>query len=126
MFGFYKKKNKNKFLIYLKENPDDYVNVLTYLSNILNKSKNHGQAEVTDKLIELLKQEKFDDFIKLINGVDMWGGSGAVWEVGIGNHIYMRDFQKTIISLIDLMEKTEILGSGIKSRRRLFKRELGL
>lgn len=126
MFGFYKKKNKNKFLIYLKENPDDYVNILTYLSDILNKSQRYGQAEVTNELIELLKQEKFDDFIKLINGVDMWGGSGAVWEVHIGNSFDENEFQRTIISLIDLMERTEIIGVGVKRIRRIFRKELGL
>ncbi|OSZ80489.1 hypothetical protein CAP36_04350 [Chitinophagaceae bacterium IBVUCB2] len=126
MFGFYRRKNKNQFLIYLKENPDDYVNVLTSLSNILNKSQNHRLAEVTDELIELLKQEKFDEFIKLINGVDMWGGPGAVWEVYIANCFEEKEFQRTIISLIDLMERAKILGSGIKPIRRLFRKELGL
>ena len=126
MFGFYRRKNKNKFLIYLKENPDDYFNILTSLSDILKRTKNFELSEVTDELIELLKQEKFDEFIKLINGVDMWGGPGAVWEVYIETASDEKDFQLTIISLIDLMERAKILGSGIKPIRRLFRKELGL
>jgi hypothetical protein len=68
--------------------------------------------------------EDYHIFIDNINSVNMWGGSGAVWEVYFENQDIQRKFNFEILELINLMEKTKILGSGIKPLKKLFEREL--
>ena len=50
----------------------------------------------------------------------MWGGSGAVWEVYIENKVEAKVFEKEIINLINLMEKSKILGRGKKPNKKIF------
>jgi|GEM_PF-1480063 len=91
------------FIVYEKEN---YAKILLSLSELLVLSQNVGQAAIVNDLIMLLEQGNYNSFLKLINSVDMWGGSGAVWEVGIENKKYEIAFRKEIINLIELMEAT--------------------
>lgn len=62
-----------------------------------------------------------NEFVKATNSLDMWGGSGAVWEVYIGAAEEAKTFESEMVKLIDLMEESNILGSGIKPIRRIFK-----
>lgn len=57
------------------------------------------QAQVVKSLIELLSKQKNEEFVKLVNGVDMWGGSGAVWEVHIEDRRNTREFEIEMIKL---------------------------
>jgi len=63
-------------------------------------------------------------FVKLINGVDMWGGAGAVWEAYIENEEKQRKFEKEMLLLIELMKRTNIMGSGAKSIEKIFKKNI--
>ena len=54
----------------------------------------------------------------------MWGGSGAVWEVYFEDKNLQRKFSFEMLQLINLMEKTKVLGSGIKPLKKLFEKEL--
>ncbi len=106
MFGFGKKKKMELTLI----DAISYCPVLDRISKYLKASNNNGQAEYVDKLVELIRKGNITMFIESINTIDMWGGSGAVWEVGIQDRNIAWKFEREIIRLIDLMEKTEILG----------------
>jgi hypothetical protein len=90
--------------------------MLTQLQEIHRLLVNHqhaGQAVVVGKLIELLPVDR-DAFIRLLQGVDVWGGSGAVWEVGpLGAD--ERSFRSAIISLATQMD-----AQGIGSERSRF------
>ncbi|NOU62379.1 hypothetical protein [Marinifilum caeruleilacunae] len=120
MFGF--KKNKNKRLT--KKTCVTFLEILTNLLQILKKSNIHEQAKFIEVLIVLLNQRKDEQFIDLINSVNMWGGSGAVWEVHIEDSADNRSFEKEIVNLIDFMEKINILGPGVKPIRKLFKQNI--
>ncbi len=119
MFGFKRKKENTNFELVIAER-QNYIAILTGLSQLLNNASNYGQAQIVEKLIELIQHENVELFAKLINGIDMWGGPGAVWDVYIEDKTANDKFQKEIIQLIDLMEKTGILGKGIKPIREAF------
>lgn len=117
MFSFKKSKN-----IELTQTAHEiFLVILTKLIQILSKSNLTAQAQVVKTLIDLLIQQKDDEFVKLLNGIDMWGGSGAVWEVHIEDKHSAREFEIEMVKLIDLMEKTNVLGKGIKPIRKIFK-----
>ena len=122
MFGF--KKNKEyDFDLVLKERAS-FLSVLTALMQILKSSGNNAQSTFIYNLIELFNQSNFSSFVKLVNGVGMWGGAGAVWEVYIEDKNKAKEFEKGILDLIGLMEKTKIIGSGIKPIKKIFEDNL--
>jgi len=124
MFGFKKNKDDN-FLLVLKERPN-FLSVLTVLMQLLKDSENNTQSDFLYKLIKLLNQNKLSHFVKLINGVDMWGGAGAVWEIYIEDKSKAKVFEKEMLRLISLMEKTKIIGNGIKPIKRIFEDNLNM
>lgn len=119
MFGL-KRKKKERIYGLITGELNNFEAVLASLNHLLSKGGHAAQADVIKKLMELLNGKNYGVFIKSINSVDMWGGSGAVWEVYFENEDNMRAFEKDVVTLIDLMEKVEIIGRGIKPIRKLF------
>jgi len=119
----YKKNKCDDFVLVLEER-SGFLLVLTVIKEILQHSANNAQSDFVYKLIDLLNQNNISLFVKLINGVDMWGGSGAVWEVYIEDKKTSTKFEKEMLSLINLMEKTKIIGKGIKPIKEIFEDNL--
>ena len=109
---------------FIKDAKSKYLDTLKNIEVILKKGKLFGQANVVENLIQNLITEDYQIFIDNINSVNMWGGSGAVWEVYFENQGLQQKFNFEMLKLINLMEKTKILGSGIKPLKKLFEREL--
>jgi hypothetical protein len=122
MFRF-KENKKNDFTLIIVEK-DNFLTILKELSQILKNSENNGQSLFINQLVELLYNNEFSQFIKLINSVDMWGGAGAVWEVYIENKNEAYKFETEIIKLICLMEKTKIIVYGILQIKRFFEKNI--
>ncbi len=82
--------------------------ILEQIKSILDASKHKDQREEIDYLLNLLK---IDDakFIKELNGVAMWGGAGAVWEVFIDDAILFQKFVGEIIKLVEYMKCMKII-----------------
>lgn len=97
-----------------------YIIILEKIHCVLLNGNNKAHALVISKLILLLKQDNISHFIKMVNGIDMWGGAGAVWEVYFENKKLSREFEENMIFLINLMEETKIIGTGIKPIRKIF------
>ena len=122
MFGFIKNKGNNSNL--REEDFDNFLIVLKNILNILNDAGQNVQSGFINKLINLANQKETSLFVKLINGIEMWGGAGAVWEVYIDNKEDAKSFEKEMLNLINLMDNTNILGKGIKPIRRIYERNL--
>ncbi len=118
MFGFIKNKKEDFELAY--DERKIFLSILRTIFQLLNKASHNAQAEFIQKLIGLLEQQNISLFIKLINGVDIWGGAGAVWEVHFENKSDAKIFESEILKLIKLMEQTKILGKGIKPISKIF------
>lgn len=109
---------------FIKDAKSKYLDTLKNIKVILKKGELFGQANVVENLIQNLITEDYQIFIDNINSVNMWGGSGAVWEVYFENQDLQRKFNFEMLELINLMGKTKILENGIKPLKKLFKREL--
>jgi hypothetical protein len=59
----------------------DALHILEQLRRLLISSDNPGQAATVERLIDLRSTDAAE-FDRLLQSVDMWGASGAVWEVG--------------------------------------------
>ena len=103
---------------------EDYLSILNKISQYLLQSNNVAQGKFVATLMDLLRNKDVVQFVKLINGVDMWGGAGAVWEAYIENEEKQRKFEKEMLLLIELMKRTNIMGSGAKSIEKIFKKNI--
>ncbi|HTW95317.1 MAG TPA: hypothetical protein VMD30_11015 [Tepidisphaeraceae bacterium] len=83
--------------------------ILEQLRRLLINSDNLGQARTVERLIELRSADPAE-FNRLLQGVDMWGGSGAVWEVGPTrmNRDEVQSFRAAIIALAEWMESESV------------------
>jgi hypothetical protein len=79
------------------------ITTLRELHRLLVKHDYPGQAETVAKLIEL-REGDGKDFTRLLQSGEMWGGSGAVWEVG-SMEGDTRAFRSAIMSLAAEMDE---------------------
>lgn len=103
------------------DNQNKFIEVLTRMKNLLGY-EHAGQMKVVENLINLLTTNDDGTFTRMINGIDMWGGSGAVWEVWFEDQAKNSEFKNNIVSLIDVMEAARILGSNISPIRTAFQK----
>ena len=94
--------------------------LLDKLSDILINAGFEPQALILKNLKDLLSNGNVEQFVKIINGVDVFGGSGAVWEVYIIDKKLSQEFEAEMVNLINLMEMTNIMGKGIAPIRKIF------
>jgi hypothetical protein len=117
-------KNENEVLKLIENEKESYLNTLKNIEEILKVEGSYEQGRVVEKLAATLMNNEYKKFSKDINSIDMWGGSGAVWEVYFVSKNLKQKFNAEMLELISLMEKTKNLRSGIKPLKKLFKREL--
>jgi hypothetical protein len=114
MFSIFKKSNNEK--IERKE----FLPILNNLIDLLNENSNFGQAKWVEKIKTSLLENDYDDFKKKLISVDMWGGSGAVWEVGFINaEEKEKKFILELIKLLDLIKSSRIKSKGAYSRKKI-------
>lgn len=115
------KRDKNRIIQLVENSKDDYLNVFKNIGILLNNEKLFGQFNAIENLTITLINKEYEKFIKEINGINMWGGSGAVWEVYFQNASSQREFNIQMLQLINIMEETKVIGKGIKPLKKLFK-----
>lgn len=89
------------------------ISILEELRRLLTDSSHPAQAAFVAELIELHPSDPHR-FTQLLQSIGMWGGAGAVWEVGPIN-MDEKAFRSAIIALADQME-----AEGIGSDRSRF------
>ena len=120
MFRF----NKKRMKTFEITNSKLFIPVFKNLIVLLKNGNHKSQAKIIYELIELINKKKTNEFIELLNSVNMWGGSGAVWEVCFEDGDLHKKFQIEIIKLINLMEEFQTPSGRLKRIRNLFKKEI--
>jgi len=123
MFGLKIKKTSNNFDSILVDKETIGL-TLKEIVKILREYSHSGQADYMDRLLETLENDDYSNFKELSKKVDIWGGSGAVWEVWIPDNDKEIEFQKLIISFAKLLLKNGITNHGITSIKSLFEKEV--
>lgn len=102
--------------------PAKMIDTLSVIRDLLLRGDFPGQAAFIEGAIRMAREDS-DDFATSIAGVDMWGGSGAVWDVcGFGGRGAPEDeakrdetaFRKAVIRLAEEMDE---LGIGTERSR---------
>jgi hypothetical protein len=98
----------------VKKYKPDFQNILPKIEATLSNGNHFGQARVIATLRRFLDENKIEAFISELQSVNMWGGSGAVWEVYFENKGLEIEFYKEMLKLMDLMKLsgTECYGSN--------------
>jgi hypothetical protein len=112
---------KNKIVI---NNKDELIDVMTQIVKILDENKYGAQADAVQKPLEHLRKDDTINFVKYLNTVDIWGGSGAAWEVYLKDDKINRKFMNCIIDLIEKLKQTGIKIRGTKGISNYFKEEI--
>ncbi len=105
-------------------NKSDLEIQINKIIQILREFSHTGQADYMDRLLgSLLNNDKFS-FVDMSKTVDIWGGSGAVWEVWIQDRNKEKEFQKAMINFARLLNDNEISNHAISSIKSLFEKEV--
>lgn len=90
---------------------------------LLRDNSHIGQADFVRQIHGALYRNDITDFIKKLNSVDMWGGSGAVWEVGMfKTQNDEKEFELQILRLVKLMKVDGINKGRANSVAKFFKK----
>ncbi len=86
---------------------------LSQLAELLHKYGHDGQAAVVDEILASLETSNPD--YKRLSSIDMWGGSGAVWEVclipsamRVAGRADETNFRNAIIRIAAAMDQMKI------------------
>ena len=117
MFSFLKKKPINL------DNKEAYELILCELIKILRDNSHIPQADWVRQIHGALLRNDEVDFVKKLNSVDMWGGSGAVWEVQpFISSDDEKQFGRNIIKLVEQMRISNIKYGRARSIADYFRR----
>lgn len=117
MFNWFFKKKR------VKTTFSDLRPILVEIMNSLYESENIGQANYIKKTIEVLDQQKYDELIKNMKSIEMWGGAGSVADVyynfSEGKGIR---FWNAMIELIKLLKEMNIGDKRIYETEGVYKK----
>lgn len=107
------------------KNKQELINTLTRICALLNESGHVAQATAINKPLQYLQQDEIPDFLKALKTVDIWGGSGSAWEVGVfASDRSQKEFQQIFISLAEQLKNTGVKIKSADQIANLFRREL--
>jgi hypothetical protein len=101
---------------------------LHHLAELLHKYGHHGQADVVDQILQTLETPTLD--CERLAGIEMWGGSGAVWEVLLTPRKSSeqkddeKSFHQTIIRIAAAMDRLKIGTERSRSTAKIFQKWL--
>jgi hypothetical protein len=101
-----------------------YQTVISEIITCLDKNGSTAQAEVMREVLASVISRSEEKFLKKLYTADLWGGSGAVWEIGFQAKDEEEKFQRHIIEFCKLLEVDRISKYSIRGIRKLFERTL--
>jgi len=120
MFGLF---NRKDIVIV---NKDELISTMTRIVEILRDIGFSAQADAVRKPLQYLLIDDKDNFVKHLLTVDIWGGSGAAWEVApFPSRQVEKDFEKHFVKLVDLMQQCGIKNGKATSVAKFFKKDIG-
>ena len=119
MFGLFKQKEINII------NKEELIETLTRIVELLLDNGYPYQADVVKKPLEYLHSNDKENFLKCFLTLDIWGGSGAAWEVGrFKSREVEIEFETYFIKLAELMNQTGIKNGKAQSVAKFFKNDI--
>jgi hypothetical protein len=96
--------------------PRTLIEILTQLEPILRRNEHPGQADYVAAVATIAEWDPIAAVPALTSGA-MWGGSGAVWEVGtFESAAERREFFQLLMQLVVAMKASGISSAGASDR----------
>jgi len=119
MFGLFKRRQIEII------NKEDLIFTLTRIAELLKDSSFSEQADAVRRPLQYLYLDDKENFLKYLNTVDIWGGSGAAWEVApFPSKQIEKEFETCFIRLAELMAQSGIKNGKADSVAKFFKKDL--
>ena len=125
IYSLFHRNKVNPLEVHINNNDwQNYEIIIESIMYFLDRSNNVGQYKVMEEILQSVKLKDKYSFLAKIHTANVWGGSGAVWEVWFDNKDYEDEFQKQIIKLCELLEENGNNQGYIRSRKKLFEKEI--
>ena len=119
MFGLFKRKDITIV------NKDELISTMTRIVELLRDCGYSAQADAVRKPLQYLYIDDKDNFVKYLLTVDIWGGSGAAWEVApFPSRQVEKEFEANFVRLVDLMKQCGIKNGKAKSVAKYFQKDI--
>jgi len=93
----------------------EFVRIISNIIDILKDTAHSAQTDFLVRLIDSFERRNFEKFIEDINGAELWGGSGSVWDVEMPDSMSRDRLDRSLIDLLKQMSNGNILGKRAKS-----------
>lgn len=93
------------------------VHTLTHICNILHDAGYSEHETFIAGLIESIEDE--ENLREKLNGVELWGGAGAVWEIELENPSLQKALRVALVQLLKEMKEEKLLDKRAASVYRL-------
>jgi hypothetical protein len=90
--------------------------------SILKATGHSPQATIMESALIALEMNNDLEFIRISKSIDIWGGSGAVWEVNIDDISLLKRFYNKLLNFCDILIENNIKNHWIRSRMNLLNR----
>lgn len=109
----------------LLNNKAELISTMTRIIEILRDNAFSAQADAVRKPLQYLYTDDIDNFAKHLLTVDIWGGSGAAWEVApFPSRQIEKEFESNFIKLVELMRQCGIKNGRADSVASYFKKDI--
>jgi len=102
----------------------ELITTLTRIVELLRDNGSNEQANAVKKPLRYLYQDDTTKFLESLKTVDIWGGSGAAWEVYFEKRQQEREFQSCFIRLAQLLKDTGIKFKTADTIANVFEKDL--
>ena len=107
------------------KNKAELITTMTRIVELLRDSGFSPQADAVRKPLQYLYSDDKDNFVKHLLTVDIWGGSGAAWEVyGFPSRQVEIEFESNFIKLVELMKLCGIKNGKADSVAEFFRTDI--
>jgi len=112
------KRHKNKVLTIsiTKEREQQFVNILTELSEILRDAEYSSQAGWLEQILSSIEKEDTELFKQKVLSNELLGGAGSVVDVWIEDEIKMKRMDDLMNDFLELVIKSGLNHKAVKSR----------
>lgn len=97
----------------------EFVRIISEIIEVLKYTAHPKQIDFLVRLNDSFERGDFTKSIEDINGVELWGGAGAIWEIEMPDSTGRKKLDGSLISLLKQMKKENILGKRARSIYRM-------
>jgi hypothetical protein len=93
----------------------EFVRIISSIVDVLKDTAHSQQTDFLVHLIDSWERGDFEKSIEDINGAELWGGSGSIWDIEMPDSVSQDRLNRSLTDLLKQMSNENILGKRAKS-----------